>query len=112
MKTGELNRQITIQTMVITQVGGHDTEAWSEAETVRAKVTQINGSRYLKDEELVDRQVYRIVVWDNGYSDNLRIGYGSLNLIPIQPILKNAGGSFLDEVIIIAATKASSILTV
>lgn len=112
MNTGELNRTITIQTLVITQVDGHDTESWSEAEIVRAKVTQIDGSRYLKEDELTDRQVYRIECWDNNYSDNLRIGYGDLNLIPIQPILKNEGRSFLNEVVIIAATKASTILTV
>jgi len=111
MDTGSLNQLITIQTLVITQTNGHDTESWSEAEVVRANIVQIDGSRYLKEDELTDRQVYRIKVWDNNYSDNLRIGYGTLNLIPIQPIIKNPGKSFLNEVIIVAATKASSVLT-
>lgn len=111
MNPGQLNRTITIQTLVVTEVDGHSTESWSLAETVRAKVTQIDGSRYLKDDELTDKQVYKIECWDNNYSDNIRIGYGTLNLIPIKPITKNPGTSALNEVVIIAATKGSTILT-
>jgi len=109
MDTGTLNRIITIQTMTITEDNGHAVEAWSLAETVRALVIQIDGSRYLSEDELIDKQVYKIHCWDNGYTDNIRIGYGNLNLIPIRPLLKNPGPGNLNEVTIIAATKASSI---
>lgn len=110
MNPGELNRIITIQTLVVTEVDGHSTESWSLAETVRAKVEQVDGSRYLKEEELIDKQVFKIICWDNNYADNMRIGYGLLNLFPIKPITKNPGTSALNELVIIAATKGSTVL--
>lgn len=111
MNPGILNRSITIQTLVSTEVDGHSVESWSLAETVRASVTQVDGSRYLKEDELIDKQVFKILIWDNNYTDNIRIGYGDLNLFPIKPITKNPGRSGLNEVVIIAATKGSTILT-
>ena len=111
MNTGKLNRFITIQTLVQTEVSGHVTEAWSLAETVRASVTQFDGSRLLDGDELKDKVVYKIIVWDNSYSDNLKIGYLGLDLFPVKPIEKNPGKSFLNEVIIYASAKQSNILT-
>jgi head-tail adaptor len=111
MDTGKLNRFITIQTLISTEVDGHSSESWSDADTVRASVVQVDGSRYLKEEELIDRAVYKIICWDNGYSDNIRIGLGSENLFPIRPITRNPGSSNLNEIVIVAATKTSNILT-
>jgi head-tail adaptor len=111
MITGKLNRLITIQTLISTETDGHSVESWSTADTIRASVTQIDGSRTLQDEELKDKVVFKIICWDNSYSDNIRIGYGDLNLFPIRPITKNPGKSMLNECIIYAAAKQSAILT-
>lgn len=103
MKT--LNDIITISTATETETGGDATVTWSTPVSVRAKVTQVDGSRYIKDEELTDSMVYRIELYDNSYSNNIRIVYNSLTLYPIRPITKNQGGSLLNEIIIIASAK-------
>jgi hypothetical protein len=105
MNSGKLNRIITISTKSESDSGGDITETWGTAVTVRASVTQIDGTRFLKEGELVDRALYKIECWDNAYSDNIKIVYGSLTLYPIRPITKNAGGSGLNECVIYAAVK-------
>ena len=106
MNVGKLNRSISIQTLsTSTDASGDITETWSAAVVVRAEVTQVDGSRYMDQGELVDRAVYKIRCWDNSWSDNLKITYGSLVLYPIRPITRAGGDSKLDEVIILTATK-------
>jgi head-tail adaptor len=111
MNPGILNRIITIQTSVDTETNGHSEMSWSVAETVRANVTQIDGSRFVNDEELKDRVIYKIICWDNGYDNNIRIGLDNLILFPVKPITANPGSSNLSEIVIYACTKTSSILT-
>lgn len=105
MKTGELNRTVTIKTYSESIVSGDVSGAWSTGDTVRAKVTQVDGTRYVSAEELIDRAVYRVELWDNNYSDNIQITYGSLVLYPIRPITRNPGKSFLNEIVIYCAVK-------
>ncbi len=106
MRIGDLNRNITIQTYSETESSGDITPSWTTGVAVRARVTMIDGTRYLKDEELTDRTVYKIELWDNSYSDNIRIVYGTQTLYPIRPITRNPGkGSMLTEITIIAAAK-------
>lgn len=105
MRTGDLNRIITISTFTTSVSNGDVTEVWSTPASVRAKVTQIDGTRYLKEDELIDRVLFKIECWDNSYSDNIRIVYDSLTLYPIRPITRNPGSSKMNEIIILAATK-------
>jgi len=106
MIVGELNKVIGISTLSTSVSSGDVTETWGTAASVRAKVTQVDGSRYLKDQELVDRAVFKIICWDNSYSDNIKITYGTLTLYPIRPITRNYGeGSHLNEITILAATR-------
>jgi hypothetical protein len=107
MNTGQYNRIISIQTLSTSvDASGDITETWGTAASVRAKVTQIDGSRYINESELIDRAVYKLELWDNSYSDNLKITYGSIVMYPIRPITRNAGvGSKLNEIVILAATK-------
>lgn len=105
MKTGELNRVITISTKSETESSADVTEVWSTPVSVRAKVTQVDGSRYSVDSELIDRALYKIECWDNNYSDNIRIVYDSLTLYPIRPITRKYENSSLKECSILAAVK-------
>lgn len=106
MRVGQLNRIISISTLTTTMdASGDVTETWGTAVTVRAKVTQVDGTRYLTEGELIDRAVYKIECWDNNYSDNIKITYGALTLYPIRPITRNPGTSMLNEITILAATK-------
>jgi hypothetical protein len=107
MSTGQYNRIISIQTLsTSTDASADVVETWGTAAVVRAKVTQVDGTRYLEQGELIDRAVYKIECWDNSYSDNLKITFGTLVLFPIRPITRNAGiGSKLNEIVILAATK-------
>jgi hypothetical protein len=107
MNLGELNRIISIQTLsTSTDANGDVTETWGTAATVRAKVTQIDGTRLLNENELIDRAVYKIECWDNSYSDNIKITFGTIVMYPIRPITRNTGsGSKLNEIVIYAATK-------
>ncbi len=106
MITGELNRQISIQTKSESESSGDVIETWGTAATVRAKVTQIDGTRFIKDNELIDRAVYKIECWDNSYDDDIKITYGTIVMYPIRPITRNPGnGSKLNEIVIYAATK-------
>jgi hypothetical protein len=105
MNTGKYNRIITISTKSEVATNGDVTESWSTPVTVRASVEQVDGTRYLKEDELIDRAVYKVKLWDNSYSDNIRVVYGTLTLYPIRPITKNSGTSFLNECTILMAVK-------
>lgn len=105
MNPGELNRIISIETATETLAAGRTSVTWGSPVSVRAKVTQIDGTRYLSEDELKDKAVYKFLLWDNGYSDNIRITYGTLVLTPIRPLTKNPGTANMNEVTIIAATK-------
>jgi len=107
MNPGKLNRIITIQTTIDTEVAGHSSISWSEAETIRANVTQIDGMRFANNDELKDKKIFKIICWDNNYTDNIRIGLDDLVLFPIKPITANPGSSNLSEIVIYAATKTS-----
>ena len=112
MKTGELNKTIGIATLTETVTDGDVTQVDSMIEVIRAKITQLDGSRYMNAAELVDRAVYRIECWDNDYSNNIKIYYGNLILYPIRPITRNNGqGSKLSEAVILAATKVGAFAT-
>lgn len=100
-----LNDIITISTKVETESSGDVSTTWTTPVSVRAKVTQIDGSRYVKEEELTDRVIYKIECYDNSYSNNIRIVYNGLSLYPVIPITKNKGNSLLNEIVIIASTK-------
>ena len=76
MRTGELRNIIKIATITETLSSGDVTEVVSPVATVRAKVTQLDGTRYLTADELVDKAVFEIKTWDNNYSHNIRIIYG------------------------------------
>jgi len=109
MRAGELNTVIQIITLTETESDGDITQVEGTPETIRARVTQVDGSRYLKEDELVDRVVYRIECWDNDYSNNIKIIYGDLALYPIRPITRNRGkGSMLPEITILVATKVGA----
>jgi head-tail adaptor len=105
MKTGSMFQNITIKTLTTTVTGGDSVETWSAGDAVRANVEQVDGTRYLKENELIDRAVYKIELWDNDYSDNIKIEYSGLTLYPVRPLTKNADKSTRVVVKIIAATK-------
>jgi head-tail adaptor len=105
MRTGRLNTTITISSLTTATSGGDVTETWSTGDTVRASVKQINGSRYLKAEELVDREIYEIETWDKSYGNDLKITYGTKTLYPIQPPTFESDRSNRTIIKIIAATK-------
>jgi len=85
---------------------GDVTESWDSGTTVRAMVEQIDGTRYLKDQELIDKSVYKISRVFGDFSNNIKIVYGSLTLYPIRPWTRNSGRSLINEGTIIAATKS------
>jgi head-tail adaptor len=106
MNTGQYSRIITISTLTTSESAGDTTEIWSTPVSVRASIEQVDGTRYLKEDELVDRAVYKIKLWDNSYSVNIRIVYNTLTLSPIRPIKINPGSnSKLNEAEIICAVK-------
>lgn len=107
MKTGKLNRWITITTFSEVVASGDVTVTWGDPEDVRASVTQVDGTRFTREGELVDKAFYKIICWDNGYSDNIKIEYDNQTLYPVRPITRNEGSSNLKEIIIYASTKKS-----
>jgi len=105
MRTGRLSQQVTIKTLTTSVSGGDVTETLSSGVTVRASVRQIDGTRYLKMEELVDKEVYEIITWDKSLGNNIQITYGSKTLYPIRPPTVSSDRSSRGVVKIIAATK-------
>jgi len=105
MRTGNLFQTITIKVITETVTSGDVTQVLSAGVTVRAAVKQIDGTRYLASEELVDREVYEIITWDKSLGSNLQITYGTKTLYPILPPTVNADKSYRGTVKIIAATK-------
>jgi len=106
MRTGILNRQITIQHLTTTTDASADaTETWNTDAVVRASVEQMDGSRFMNVDELVDKAVYKIRLWDNSYGVNIRIVYGLLTLYPFKPPTVNPDRSGRDIMTIYATTK-------
>jgi hypothetical protein len=106
MKFADLFYTILIQTKASTENSGDVDEFTDEGISVRAKVTQIDGTRYMTMEELKDREVYEIELWDNDWSNNICITFGTKVLYPIRPLTRNAGAGNRSVVKILAATKA------
>lgn len=106
MKTGRLDSTISIYELTTTTDSSGDiTETWTLSGTVRASVTQVDGSRYLNIAELVDKVLYKIETWNNSYGTNLRIVYGDLTLYPVRPPTINSDRSGRDVIQILATTK-------
>jgi hypothetical protein len=105
LKTGDLIVQIGISTYTEVVSSGDITPVWSVPVLTRASVTQIDGSRYLKEDELTDRAVFKLNFWDNNYGDNIRVTVDNLTLYPVRPLTKNPGRAKMVEVTLIAATK-------
>jgi len=106
LKTGRLNTSISIYELTsTTDFSGDVSEVWTLAGTVRAEVTQLDGSRFLNVAELVDRVIYKIVTWNNSYGKNLRVVYGSLTLYPMRPPTINTDRSGREVITIYGVTK-------
>lgn len=106
MKTGRLNTSISIYELTSTTDNSGDvSEVWTLAGTVRASVTQLDGSRFLNVTELVDRVIYKIVTWNNSYAKNLRVVYGSLTLYPMRPPTINTDRSGREVITIYGVAK-------
>jgi hypothetical protein len=105
MDVSKLNSLITISTYTETVSSGDITPVWGTPVSTRAHVEQVDGSRYLKEDELTDRIVYRIKFWDNAYSNNIRVVYSGITLYPIRPLTKNPGKANMIEVTLYASTK-------
>ncbi len=106
MKTGRLNTSISIYELTsTTDFSGDVSEVWTLAGTVRAEVTQLDGSRFLNVTELVDRVIYKIVTWNNNYANNLRVVFGSLTLYPMRPPTINKDRSGREVITIYGVTK-------
>ena len=105
MNTGKLNKVITIHTLTSSEQDRDVTEVWDEGVEVRASVTQIDGSRYITGNELVDKEFYEIVLWDKDWGSNINIGYNGKTLYPIRPVMRLSDKSGRSVVKILAATK-------
>jgi len=106
MRIGQLFYGITIFTSSSTVTSGDVVEAWDTGVSARANITQIDGTRYMTDEELKDREVYEVELWDNDWSNNIKILWGTKTLYPITPPTRNSGAGNRTIVKILAATKA------
>jgi hypothetical protein len=91
--------------MTSVTTGGDTVETWDAGVTRRAKITQIDGTRYLAVDQLIDREVYKIELWDNAIAANIKITFGTKTLYPIRPVLRNPDCSMRDIVTVIMATK-------
>jgi hypothetical protein len=103
MNTG-FNSTITIKEITETTSSGDVTTSLSSGETVKCHIRQIDGRRYMSLEELIDLETYEIKCFDNSYTNNIVITYGSLTLKPIR-IFRESGRSCTNELKIIAVVK-------
>jgi hypothetical protein len=104
MNPGGLNRLVTITTIAISTVIGRTVETVTTT-TAYFKVTNIDGTRFFKEGEAIDKVVCKFEGWDNSYSMNMTLTLDNKIYKPIAPLKRNPGLSNLNEVIIIAATK-------
>jgi head-tail adaptor len=107
METGKLNEWITITTFSEVVTSGDVAVTWGDPEAIRASVRMVDGQRFMREGELVDKVIYKIECWDNAYTDNIKIEYEGQTLYPVRPIMRNEGASNLNELIIYASTKKS-----
>jgi head-tail adaptor len=105
MNTGSLNRTITISALNEAVSAGNVTTTWGTPETIRAYVKQLDGSRFINNAELVDKVLYEIRFWDNGYGNQIKITMDGVDYFPVQPLTKNPGKSNLNEVKAIVTRK-------
>ena len=95
---------ITIKTITESETSGDITPSLSAGDTVKCHIRQIDGRRYLSQEELVDLDTYEIRCFDRSYTNNIVITYGSLTLRPVK-MFREGGRSCTAELKIIAVTK-------
>lgn len=105
MNTGLFTTNVTLQTMTASVDSGDRDETWDAGVSRRVDIKQIDGTRYLAVEQLTDREVYRVRLWDHDIAPNIRIVYGSKTLYPIRPVLRNTDRSLRNVVTLIMATK-------
>jgi hypothetical protein len=108
MSYADYNWIITINEHFETVIEGDVAQGYisTSFHDARAKVTQIDGTRLLKDDELIDRACYKIECWDPGCSNDIQIIFEGKYLYPIKPIVRNPGkGNFTSEMLIYAASK-------
>jgi len=103
MNTG-FNSTITIKEITEATSSGDVTTTLSTGETVKCHIEQIDGRRFLNQNELADLETYKIICFDNSYTNNIVITYGSLTLRPIQ-MIRYSGRSCTNELKIIAVVK-------
>lgn len=103
MNTG-FNSTITIKEITESTTSGDVTPSLSSGDTVKCHIRQIDGRRYMRLEELIDLETYEIKCFDNSYTNNIVITYGSLTLRPIR-IFRDCGWSRANELKIIAVVK-------
>jgi len=73
---------------------------------IHCSVTQIDGTRLLKEDELIDRQLYKIECFYEGWTNNIQILFEGKYLYPVRPITINPDKLSLVPVCqIYAATK-------
>ena len=106
MSYAEYNRVITIAEYAETVTAGDVSQGYGTTAEVRCKITQVDGARFLKEDELIDRALWKIECWDEGWSNNIKIVFEGQTLYPVRPPTRNPGkGNFAGEMIIYAATK-------
>jgi hypothetical protein len=105
METGGLFYNVTISTCSEAVTNGDAVTSWTTPATLRASIEQVDGTRYLKVDELVDRSVYKLIFWDNSYTSNIRVVYNGLTLYPIRPLQYVKDPSNCTKVIALMATK-------
>jgi len=97
---------IVIKKLTTTVDANEDiTESYDSGTTVKAIVKHLDGTRYLKAEELIDRSIYSVECFDNNFPNSIKIEYGGLTLYPIRPWTKNQDRSMMIIAKIIMATK-------
>ncbi len=88
MNFSEFNKIITV-TPIVAPVAEDAEETLGTATVQRARVTQIDGSRYVKSEEMTDRAVYKVETWANDFGNNFLITYNGITLYPLRPPVVN-----------------------
>jgi hypothetical protein len=82
-------RDLITVTPIVAPADENSEETLGTPVSQRARVTQLDGMRYMKNEELADRVIYKVETYANNFGNNFFITYNGVNLYPVRPATVN-----------------------
>lgn len=105
MNPGELKTVLSFKTVTSVVTNGDTVETAGIAVNIRCKLRQLEGFKKMQYTELLTKEVYEAICYDNAVIKNDAICTSGSDILTIYSVVKNTGKSGTNEVKIILYKK-------